>query len=83
MVGPRKQMGGSCPKNSRITESFQQRPLRARGEGEVWLVVANFLMSDPLFLKSGHNQVTMFLKTSTRTNIILCSDKKGQGPKAF
>ena len=53
-------MGGSCPKNSRITESFQQRPLRARGEGEVWLVVANFLMSDPLFLKSGHGQIMIF-----------------------
>ena len=24
----------------------------------------------------------MFLLTSTETNVILCSDKKGQGPKA-
>ena len=46
-------------------------------------MVANFLVSDPLFLKSGHSQVMMFLETSTKTNVILCSDKKGQGPKAF
>ena len=77
------EMGGSCPKNPKTIESFQQAPLKAKGEGGVWLVVANFLVSDPLFLKSGHNQVMMFLETSTRTNIILCSDKKGQGPKAF
>ena len=44
-------------------------------------MVANFLVSDPLFLKSDHNQVTMFLETSTKTNIILCSDKKGQVSK--
>ena len=39
-------------------------------------------MSDPLFLRSGHDQVTIFLLTSTKTKVILCSDKRGQGPEA-
>ena len=33
-------------------------------------------MSDLLFLRSGHN-----VSISTKTNVSLCSDKKGQGPK--
>ena len=46
-------MGGSCPKNPKVTESFQQAPLKAKGEGVAWLVATNFLVSDPLFLRSG------------------------------
>lgn len=34
---------------------------KSKSEGGVWLVVANFLMSDPLFLRSGLVQLTMFL----------------------
>ena len=45
-----------------------------------WLVVAGFLASDPLFLRSGHGPVTMLLEASTKTNVILCSDKEGQSP---
>lgn len=44
-----------------VSESFQQAPLKAKGEGRAWLVVANFLASDPLFLRSGRDQGTMFL----------------------
>ena len=44
----------------------------------MWLVVANLWVSDPLFLKSGHNVPVSFCQT----NVILCPDKKGQGPKA-
>ena len=54
-------MGGSCPKNPRVTESFQQVPLKAKGEGWMLLVVTGFLVSDPLFLRFGHGQVMMFL----------------------
>ena len=55
-----KEMGGLCPKNPKVTQSFQQAPLKAKGEGWVWLVVADFLVSDPLSLRSGHGQVTMY-----------------------
>ena len=55
------EMGVSCPKNPKVTESFQQAPLKAKGEVWAWLVVADFLGSDPLLLRSGHGQVTMFL----------------------
>ena len=27
-----KEMGGSCPKNPEVTKSFQQAPLKAKGE---------------------------------------------------
>ena len=52
-------MGGSCPKNPKVTENFQQTPLKAKGEGRAWLVVANFLVSNPLQLRSGHGEVTV------------------------
>ena len=29
-------MGGSWPKNPKVTKSFQQAPLKAKGEGWVW-----------------------------------------------
>ena len=58
-------MGGSCPKNRKVTESFQRGPLKAKGEGGARLVAADFSVSDPLFLRSG-GQVVMFLQTSTR-----------------
>ena len=49
-------MGGSCPKNPKVTESFQQVSLKAKSEGWVWLVAD--LVSDLLFLRAGHGQVT-------------------------
>ena len=53
IIGSYKQMGGSCPKNPKVTESFQRGPLKAKGEGGPRLVVADFSVSDPLFLRSG------------------------------
>ena len=50
----------SCPKNPKVTESFQRGPVKAKGEGKARLVVADFSVSDPLFLRSG-GQVMMFL----------------------
>ena len=47
-----------------------------------WLVVANFLISDPVFLRLSHGEVMIFLQITTKTNAILFYDKKGQGPKA-
>ena len=35
--------------------------LNRKGEGGAWLLVAYYLESKPLFLKSGHGQVTIFL----------------------
>ena len=46
----------------------------------MWLFVANFLASEPLFLRSGHGQVTMFLSISPKQTLF--SDKKEQGRKA-
>ena len=54
-------MGGSCPKNPKVTESFQHVPLKSKSEGWAWLAVADFWVSDPLFSRSGHGQVMMFL----------------------
>ena len=82
IAGPFQEMGGSCLKNPELPKSFQAKPFYWKGEGGAWLVVAHFLVLDPLFLRSGHGQVMMFLSTSTKTDVILCSDKKGQGPKA-
>ena len=40
---------------------FSKAFLKARCEGGAWLVVTNFLVSYPLFLRSAHDQVAMFL----------------------
>ena len=48
-----------------------------KGEGEVWVVAVNFLVSHPLFLRSGNaTPVNLY-----QTNIILCSEKNWQGPE--
>lgn len=61
-------MGGSCPKNPKVTENFQQTPLKAKG-GEAWFVVANFWCQilccwDQVMW--GNSQVMVFLWVSTR-----------------
>ena len=45
---PCKEMGGSCLKNPKLSESFPHR----KGEGREWLAAANFLVPDSLFLRS-------------------------------
>ena len=47
----------------------------------MWLVVANFLASDLLFLRSSWSGNDVLINLY-HTNITVFSDKKGQGPKA-
>ena len=57
-----KEMGGSCPKNPKVTESFQQVPLKAKGEGWAWLVVTDFLALESFVIAAVcEGLVTMFL----------------------
>ena len=39
-------------------------------------MTANFLVSNPLLLRSGYGQVMMVLKISTK-QMLFCSDEKG------
>ena len=48
-------------RNPKLLKVFSKALFKAKGEGGVWLVVANSWVSDPLSLRSGHHQVTMFL----------------------
>ena len=64
------------PPNS---QKLSAKPYFRKGEGGMCVVVANFLVSDPLFLRSGHGSCKPPPK---KKNVILCSEKKGQGPKA-
>ena len=69
-------MRGSCLRSLKTPP----KPFFRKGKGEAGLVVANFLVSGTLFLRSGHGQeVPVILQ---QKNVISCSDKKGQGPKA-
>ena len=61
IAGLCKDMVGSCLKKPRTPRKLSAKPFYREGEGGMWLVVANFLVSDPLFLRSGHVLVTMFL----------------------
>ena len=61
IAGPCKETGGSCLKKTRTPRKLSAKPFYRKGEGGAWLVVANFLMSDSSFLRSGHGKVTMFL----------------------
>ena len=45
-------------KNPKLLESFQQRPWIEKMREGVSLVVANFLLSDSLYLRSSHGRVT-------------------------
>ena len=67
---------GSCLRNLKTP----QKPFSRKDEGGEGLVVANFSVSGTLFLRSSHGQeVPVNLHPK---NVIPCSDKKGQGPKA-
>ena len=44
-----------------LLKAFTKALLKAKGEGGAWLVVADFLVSNPLFLMSSHGKVRMFL----------------------
>ena len=45
----------------KLLKAFCKAVLNRKGEGGAWLLVAYYLESKPLFLKSGHGQVTIFL----------------------
>ena len=47
----------------------------------MWLVVADFLVSDPLFLRSGHGQVNDVPVNLYQTKVILCLTRKGKVPR--
>ena len=44
----------------------------------MWLVVANFLVSDHLFLRSGHSQVMMFMQISTKQTLLSVLTRKNK-----
>ena len=41
-------------KTPKTPRKLSAKPFYKKGEGGAWLAVANFLVSDPLFLRSGH-----------------------------
>lgn len=63
---------GSCIRNLKTP----QKPFCRKGEGEAGLVVANFLVSGTLFLRSGHGQEVPPEVNLHPKNVIPCSDKK-------
>ena len=68
---------GSCIRNLKTP----QKPFCRKGEGGVGLVVANFLVSGTLFLRSGHGQEVPPEVSLHPKNVIPCSDTKGPGPR--
>ena len=48
-------------RTSNFPKAFTKPFSRKGGDGAAWVAVADFLVSEPLFLRSGHNQVTVFL----------------------
>lgn len=44
-----------------VLKAFVKALLKAKGERGAWLIVADFLVSNPLFLKSSHGKVRTFL----------------------
>ena len=65
----------SCIRNLKTP----QKPFCRKGEGGVGLVVANFLVSGTLFLRSGHGQEVPPEVNLHPKNVIPCSNKKEQG----
>ena len=61
-----KKTGDSRLKNPWTPWKLSGKPFYRKGEVGTWLVVANFLVSDPLLLRSGHSQVTTCLLTSPK-----------------
>ena len=78
--GPCKEMGGSCLKNSKGPEIFHQSPFKSQRWGRGVVSRANLLVSDPLFLRSGHGQVT-FLYISSKQMLFSVLTRKGKVPR--
>ena len=74
-------MCGSCLKNPKLPESFQAKPFYRKGKGGAWLNCCTLfgVRSFALEVSSwSGNDIPINLH---QTNVILCSDKKGQVPK--
>ena len=83
IAGPCKERGGSClkKKKTQTPRKPSAKPFYRKGEGGARLFIANYLVSDPLFLKSGHGQVTMFLYISTKQMLFFVLTRKGKVPR--
>ena len=75
-------MSGSCRKNPKVTESFLQSRLQAKGEGGVWLATAGFLVSGPLLWRSGYGSGNAVSVNVCQMNLILCPDKRARSQGA-
>ena len=52
------QGGGSpMPQKPQTPQKLSAKPFSIKGGGGAWLVVAHFLVSEPMFLRSGYSQV--------------------------
>ena len=74
-------MDGSCLKKTQTPQKPSAKIFSRKDEEGVWIMIANFLVSNHLLLRSGYGQVMMVLKISTK-QMLFCSDEKGQGLKA-
>ena len=61
-----------------LLKAFMKALLKAKGEGGAW-GVADFLVSNPLFLKSSHGKVRMFLYISMYRILFSVLTKRGGG----
>ena len=81
-AGPCKETGGSCLKKEKnhTPQKLLAKPLSRKGEGGVWLVVENLLVSDLLFLRSRHGRVRVFHKSSPKM-LFSVLRRKGRVPR--
>lgn len=74
-----KKTGDSRPKNPWTPWKLSGKPFYRKGEVGTWLAVANFLVSDPLFLRSGHSQVMTCLLTSPKKcSFLFWQERQGE-----
>ena len=74
-------MGGSCPKKHKVTESFHQTPFKSKRYGRDVVSCCKRPGVRSFVLEVGSwsgNDVPINLY---QKNVILCHDKKGQGPR--
>ena len=63
-----------------LPRKLSAKPFSWEGEGEAWLAVTNFLVSDPLPWRSGHGQVMMSLQASTKQMVFSVLTRKDMVP---
>lgn len=57
------------------------KPFPGKAVVGAWLVVANFLVSEPFFQKSGHSQVTIFCNSLPKQMLFCVLTSKGKVPR--